>query len=122
MAQTQSANSSAPKSGNSNKTSVIAVGTVIKGDFSTTENLRIDGTIIGDVKCEKRLVIGKKGMINGKIEAAEIAIDGSMIGEAVSKGTITFGSSSKSEGKIIAKLLSVEEGAVFNGDFVITKK
>jgi cytoskeletal protein CcmA (bactofilin family) len=121
MAQTQSANSNAPKAGGSNKTSVIAVGTVIKGDFSTSENLRIDGTIIGDVRCEKRLVIGKKGMISGKIEAAEISVDGSMMGEALSKGSITFGSSSKAEGKVMAKRLSIEEGAVFNGDFVIAK-
>lgn len=122
MAQTQSSNNNVPKTGGANKTSVIAVGTVIKGNFSTSENLRIDGTIIGDVKCEKRLVIGKKGMINGKIEAAEIAVDGSMMGEAVSRGSITFGPTAKAEGKVTAKNLSVEEGAVFNGDFVINKK
>ena len=122
MAQTQSANSNSPKSGGSGKTSVIAVGTVIKGDFSTTENLRVDGTIIGNVKCEKRLVVGKKGMINGQVEAAELGIDGSIMGDIISKGSITLGPSTKAEGKITAKILTVEEGAIFNGDFVINKK
>lgn len=122
MAQNQSANNSSQKSNANSKTSVIAVGTVINGDFSTNENLRIDGTIIGNVKCAKKIVIGNKGMINGNIQAAEITINGGMNGDAASKGMIFLGSTARTEGKITAINLSIEEGAVFNGDFVIGKK
>ncbi len=122
MAQTQSSSNSQQKSSSMTKTSVIAEGTVITGDFNTNENLRIDGSIIGDVKCEKRLVIGKSGMIKGKIEAAEIAVNGQMIGEAISKGIMTLGATAKAEGLISAVNLTVEEGAIFNGDFKVGKK
>jgi len=122
MAQTQSAKNTTSNSNSSARTSVIAEGTVISGEFSTHENLRVDGTIKGDVSCEKRLVIGKTGFIEGNIKAAEIIINGSMSGEALSKGMLTLGSSSRAEGKISAANLSIEEGALFNGDFVVTKK
>ena len=122
MANSQNATQNSQRSSHQAKTSVIAQGTIINGDFSTNENLRIDGSIIGNVKCEKRLVIGDKGMINGKIEAAEIAINGKMLGEAISKGIISLGPKSVAEGKIQAIALTVDEGAIFNGDFIISKK
>lgn len=122
MAQTQSANNSSQNANSKSKTSIIAEGTVINGDFNTNENLRIDGSIIGDVSCEKRLVIGKNGLINGKIEAAEVSINGKMIGEVLSKGIINLGSTANAEGKIVATTLVMDEGAIFNGDFVISKK
>lgn len=121
MAQSQSTSNSSQKSTSNSKTSVIAEGTTITGDFNTNENLRIDGTINGDVKCEKRLVIGSNGMINGKIEAAEIVINGKMKGEAISKGIINLGSNSKCEGIITALSLSIDEGAIFNGNFIVKK-
>ena len=48
----------APESG---ATCVIAKGTVIEGKISTTENIRIDGTIKGIVRCEKKLVMDAGG-------------------------------------------------------------
>ncbi len=124
MAQNQPAKGSPTPSNNkgANKTSVIAHGTVIKGNFKANDNLRIDGKIVGDVVCEKRLVIGKTGIIKGKIIAAELAVDGMVDGEAISKGVANLSATSQFVGTLTAVRLEVNEGATFNGEFKIGKK
>ncbi len=104
------------------KTSVLASGTVIKGNFKTSENLRVDGTVLGDVTCDKKIVIGTSGKIEGTIRAAEITVQGKIEGEAISKGMVHLMMTSKVDAKITATKLEVEEGAIFNGNFAIGKK
>lgn len=116
---TQASPSAVP--GSESKTSIISQGTQMQGEFQTSEHLRVDGEIKGDIQCSKRLVIGVKGRVIGNINAAEIIINGILKGEAHSQGKLTLGSSSKSEGKITALQLVVEEGALFNGQFSIVK-
>ena len=120
MSQNQSAKPT-PQNNGSSKTSVIANGTVINGNFKSIDNLRIDGTIIGDVHCDKRLVIGVTGLIKGKIVAAEVSVEGKVEGEATSKGIVSLGSQSKFEGLLTAVQVDITEGAIFNGDFKIGK-
>ena len=40
-------------------TCIIASGTRIEGKFTTTEDVRLDGTIVGEVICKKRVVKAK---------------------------------------------------------------
>ncbi len=123
MGQNQSAKptNSQPQDGSS-KTSVIAKGTVIEGSFNANDNLRIDGTIIGSVNCQKRLVIGATGFVKGKVEAAEISIEGKVEGEVTSQGMARLGGNSRFEGLLIARQMEINEGAVFNGDFQVGNK
>ncbi len=121
MAQNQSAKPTQQNT-NSGKTSVIAHGTVINGNFKANDNLRIDGTIIGDLQCDKRLVIGSTGYIKGKIIAAEISVEGKIEGEATSRGIATLGPKSNYTGILNAVRLEIAEGAIFNGDFKISRK
>lgn len=116
MAQQQS--SPAPQT----KTSVIASGTVITGNFKTSENLRVDGKVVGDVVCEKRLVIGATGHINGTVKAAEMTMMGKLEGTAEVASLASLGATADFKGKIMAVKLEMEEGAMFNGEFSIGQK
>lgn len=97
------------------KTSVIGKETNINGDFSTEENLRIDGQIIGNVNCGKRLVIGVSGKVEGDVKASEVFIEGHLIGETHCSGHIEIKSTAVVEGKVFAKTIAIEENASFNG-------
>ena len=77
---TTSASSSSNRSvgphANAGSTCIIAKGTVIEGKFKSVEDLRVDGTIIGDVSCQKRFVMGPTGKIVGTVDCAESKIEG----------------------------------------------
>lgn len=94
---------------------VIAAGTHIEGDFSSTENVRLDGILRGTLKCDHRLVIGEKGRVEGEVSAAEAVIMGQITGNLTVAGSLQLKSTAKIDGDITAKYLVVEEGAAYNG-------
>ena len=100
-------------------TCIIAKGTVIEGKITTTENLRIDGTIKGEVRCDKKLVMDAGGLIEGNIYAGESTIKGKVQGTVNIENTLHLLESSFIKGDIKAKKLHVEEGAKYDGKCLI---
>jgi cytoskeletal protein CcmA (bactofilin family) len=98
---------------------VISQGTIIEGKFKTTEDLRLDGTIVGEVRSDKRLVLGKNGKIEGTVNCNESSIKGRIEGELNVKGLLHLLSSAFIKGRIKAKKMVVDEGASYNGECFI---
>jgi cytoskeletal protein CcmA (bactofilin family) len=94
---------------------VVSSGTRVEGDFTATENVRLDGSLKGTLKCEKRLVIGQNGQVEGEVHASEAVIMGSVNGNVKIDGSLHLQSTARIEGDIAAKYLIVEEGAAYNG-------
>jgi len=97
---------------------IIAKGTIIEGKFTTTEDLRLDGTILGEVQSNK-IVMGENGKIEGIVNCAESAIKGKIEGELNVKGLLHLLSTALIKGKIRAKKMIVDEGASYNGECLI---
>ena len=117
-----------PSSNGSNPTSsintegltcIIAKGTVIDGKITSTENMRIDGKINGQVVCDKRLVMDAGGVVEGDVQAGESTIKGRVVGTVTVKDTLHLLESSFIKGDIKAKKLHVEEGAKYDGKCLI---
>ncbi len=102
--------------GPTGETCVISAGTLIDGKFSATENVRLDGTIKGEIKCEKRLVMGEQGKVIGDVVTVDAVIMGTVEGELKASGTLTLKGSAFIKGTITAKYMVVEEGARYNGE------
>ncbi len=95
---------------------VVAKGTRIEGSFRSPENIRMDGTIVGELRCDKKLVMGEGSIVEGKVFAQDAVIMGAVKGEIVISETLHLQSTAKIEGNVSAKFLIVDEGATFNGD------
>lgn len=104
-----------PAGGDGAVTTVIAKGTVIEGKFSCAENVRLDGNIHGEVKVDKRLVMGDTSYVQGNIQARDAAIKGKIKGDIVVKEALHLMDTAMIEGNITAKTIVVEEGARYNG-------
>ena len=96
-------------------TTVIAKGTVIEGKFSCAENVRLDGAIHGEVKVDKRFVMGDSSYVQGNINARDAAIKGKIKGDVLVKEALHLMETAVIEGNITAKTMVVEEGARYNG-------
>lgn len=109
-----------PISQNTEKGScVISQGTFIEGKFKTTEDLRLDGTIVGEVKSDKRLVMGKSGKIEGTVTCKESSVKGRIEGTLNVRGLLHLLNTAFIKGKIKAKKMIVDEGASYNGECLI---
>ncbi|MBX2891939.1 MAG: polymer-forming cytoskeletal protein [Saprospiraceae bacterium] len=96
-------------------TTVIAKGTVIEGKFVCSENVRLDGAIHGEVKVDKRFVMGDTSYVQGNIDARDAAIKGKIKGDVLVKEALHLMDTAVIEGNITAKTMVVEEGARYNG-------
>lgn len=97
------------------QTTVIAKGAVIEGKFICSDNVRLDGSIQGEVRVDKRLVLGEGSRVTGNIHAHDAAIKGMIKGDVFIKEALHLLETAIIEGNITAKTMIVEEGARYNG-------
>ncbi|SHI69574.1 bactofilin family protein [Algibacter luteus] len=99
--------------GTSNQ-NIIAQGTKLVGDFGSQGDLRIDGTIEGNIKTSGKVVVGKSGLIKGTLNGTDAYFEGKFSGKLALSGTLTLKASAHIEGEVVASKLAVEPGATFN--------
>lgn len=99
----------------SGSTTVIAKGSVVEGKFVSTENVRLDGTIKGEVNTDKRFVMGEGSVVEGNVIVRDAAIKGRVKGDLFVKESLLLHDTAFVEGNIRAKTITVEEGARYNG-------
>ncbi len=99
----------------------IEKNTVIKGDISSQADFRIDGKLEGNVKTSGKVVIGKDGLIKGKVECVNADIEGNFNGELYVSELLALKSSAKIEGTVNVSKLAVEPGATFNASCTMGK-
>ena len=63
-------------SGSGNGTTIISTGTTLKGDISSKNDLRIDGTIIGNISSSAKIVIGSSGVVEGDLNGNQADVVG----------------------------------------------
>jgi len=107
---------------NEGTTCVISSGTRIEGKFDASENVRLDGVVKGDVKCQKRIVMGDTGKIEGSVIAQDLIVRGTIKGDIQVKNLLHLQQSAYIEGTISAKSMIVDEGASYNGECKVGSK
>ena len=100
---------------NVNDVSRISSGTVVKGEISSSNDIRIDGTFEGKIFSKGRVVVGEKAHIKGDITCTNADLWGEIDGNFYVKDTLSLKSSSKTRGDLHIKRLQVELDAKFDG-------
>ena len=90
---------------------IIESSTKIVGDIYSKADFRIDGIVEGNITTTGKVVVGKSGKINGKINSSNADISGSVSGKIEVAETLSLMSESLIQGDIVTGKLSVEEGA-----------
>lgn len=99
--------------------------TFISGDCTITGNIkrahaiRIEGTILGDIEEAGNVIVSGSGLIDGNIEAKSLIVFGRIHGDVTALDSIEIKNSATVSGRLNAKKLSVERGAVYDGNIAI---
>ncbi|GAF02412.1 bactofilin family protein [Saccharicrinis fermentans] len=94
---------------------LIGSGTKIIGNIETTESIRIDGEIEGNIASKGKVVIGAKGKVKGEVNCLNSEIEGALEGKVMVKELLSLKATSKLVGDIETSKLTIEPGAVFTG-------
>jgi cytoskeletal protein CcmA (bactofilin family) len=99
----------------SNSATLISSGTTLKGDVKSENDLRIDGTIHGNVYSSSKIIVGPSGFVEGNIEGANADITGKITGNISVKDLLQLRGECNVQGNIAATKLQIDPTAVFNG-------
>ena len=95
--------------------SMIGAGTVLKGDITSSGDIRIDGTLRGNIIGAAKVIIGANGTVEGDIAGQQADIMGKVVGSIKVKDLLQLKNGSTVEGNISSGKLQVEPTATFNG-------
>jgi len=95
---------------------LIGVGTDIKGDVSSNGDIRIDGSLTGNLSTTGKLVIGETGKINGEIICKNSEVLGEIKGKIKVSELLSLKATAKIFGDITTKKLAIEPGSKFTGN------
>ena len=98
-----------------NSMNVIGKGTTITGDIDTSNDIRIDGKLEGNLYCKAKVILGSSAVLEGNLSAVHAEISGEIIGKVEVNEMLTLKNSCTIHGDINTGKLIIEAGAKFNG-------
>ena len=101
---------------NNGQYSKIDKNTILTGTINAKTDIRIDGTLDGDVITTGKVIIGKDAQVKGKLFCGNADIEGVFNGELTVSGILNLKKGSNVEGKVHIHKLIVESGATFNAN------
>lgn len=94
---------------------IIGNGTKITGNIETSGDIRIDGTLIGNLTTQGKIVIGETGNIEGEVVCVNSDVSGKLKGKISVKELLSLKATAKILGDIITNKLAIEPNAIFTG-------
>jgi len=95
---------------------LIGAGTEITGDVNSNGDIRIDGTLTGNLKTAGKVVIGETGKVSGEIDCKNSEVLGEINGKIKVGELLSLKATSKIFGDIATKKLAIEPGSRFTGN------
>lgn len=100
----------------------ITAESKIIGTIVTNNDIRIDGTVEGDIQCRGKVVIGEKGFVHGNIQCTNAEVQGRIEGKVEALQTLALRASANIQGDVVTQSLIVEPNAIFCGTCQMGKK
>jgi len=101
---------------------LIGNGTTIKGEVKSNGDIRIDGTLIGQVYSKGKIVVGNTGVIEGEIYCQNADFSGNITAKVEVSELLTLKATSRLKGEIVTNKLAIEPGARFTGTCTMEKE
>ncbi len=101
---------------NPQEINILNAGTRITGDLASEGDLRVDGSVQGNIEVKTKLVLGQSAHVKGNINAQNSDVSGVVIGNVTVTELLTIKATAKITGDIACSKLIIEAGAEFNGN------
>ena len=99
--------------------SIIGSDLEITGNLLATKSLRIDGTVVGDIKtkvgADVCIALGKTGLVQGNISGVRVLVAGRVEGNVLATERVELHSGADVHGDIIYAQIGIEQGARLSG-------
>lgn len=101
-------------------TTIIGTGVTLTGDINSTADIRIDGTLKGNITSSARILVGAGGVIEGDLQCLQADVMGKIKGTIKTKEVLSLRGDACITGDIFAGKLQIEPSVNFNGRCVMS--
>lgn len=97
----------------------VDAGSELEGRLRCKETLRIDGRIVGEIECDKSVIIGEGARVHASIDADEVQVSGIVEGDITARRKVTLDRTAVVVGDLTTPGIVIEEGAKLKGRILI---
>jgi cytoskeletal protein CcmA (bactofilin family) len=94
---------------------LIGEGSAVEGTVRSSTDVRVNGTITGDVEVDGKVIVAEKGFIDGTLTATNADIAGRVVGDLTVENRLLLKATARVHATVKTGRLVVEEGAEFDG-------
>ncbi|UOE92113.1 polymer-forming cytoskeletal protein [Alkalihalobacillus sp. LMS39] len=95
---------------------IIGADTIVEGTLQIESSIRIDGKVLGEIKCTGDVTIGKGGYVEHSISARNLLIAGEVKGNVNIEEKIHIFETGRLNGTAEMKTIIIEENGYFRGE------
>ncbi len=95
-------------------TNSLVSGTTVDGNIEATSDIRIDGSLIGNLNCDGKVIVGPQGSIKGEVYCQNAVIEGRFEGKIKVIDSLLVKETAIITGEVDTENLTVQSGASFN--------
>ena len=99
----------------SKSSSILGPELEIHGDVKVSGSLLIYGKVFGNIRSSGAVQTANGSVVNGNISARDVSISGKVDGDLDVEKKVVLGDTSNLSGNLKASILTIEEGAKFDG-------
>lgn len=99
---------------------IIGAETVFHGTIQSKNSIRIDGKLEGGISEANGVIIGEKGQVQGDVAARVVIVGGKVTGNITASHNLEILNKAQVYGDVHCALLSIGEGATFEGNCVMS--
>jgi len=102
-------------------TSHVNEGTEIEGKVTFSGTVLLNGRVRGEIVSNETLIVGEKGVIHASIRSVVVEVSGEVVGNISATERIELHPSCRVYGDIEAPVVTIDEGALLEGQCRMTK-
>lgn len=95
---------------------IIASGTEIHGNIESKGDIRVDGTLVGNLSTSSKVLVGPSGHVKGDVTSTQAEVLGQITGNIYVSELLVLKGSCEVNGNIHTGQLQVDSTASFNGE------
>lgn len=109
------ANPANPAVNSTKPETTIGANTRFVGTLTSDGNIRIDGSVEGDIEVLGNLIVGESGRVIATIKAQNVHVSGAVKGEITATEKLEISPTGKVWGDITTAALQIDPGGLFRG-------
>jgi len=96
--------------------SVVGAGLIVEGEFTTDEDVIVEGTLRGTLTSAESVSIGGDGVVEADLRAQSVVVAGQLTGNVSASSRVDIQAGGRLIGDVKAGRFTIADGASFRGN------